>query len=68
MSWGAYTDVFDPVHAPHDHLKRHEMRQDLKKCHSWVSRQLEACTDPHRASILTQERKRLAGIYERIRP
>lgn len=67
MSWRAYTDVFDPAHAPFDELKRREMRQDLKECHAWVTRQLEACTDPARTFILTQERKRLAGIYERIR-
>jgi len=44
-----------------------EAMEAIKQAHCWATRQLEDATDPGRIGILTEERKRLAGIYSRLK-
>lgn len=61
-----YSDIFDTRFIPADPIKRAEMKDDCREAHEWVSRQLANATEQIRIFNLTQERKRLAGIYAAI--
>ena len=62
-----WSDVFRSDRLPQDGVKRWEMRKDLKEAHVWVTTALEEATEEIRVYNLTQERKRLAGIYARLK-
>lgn len=46
----------------------HQAFEDVRKAHAWVTRELStAGSNPTRAWVLTEERKRLAGLSYEIR-